>query len=254
MAGGARPRAGRPKARPRRRPRLTTPFPSAPVARRARGRRCWPVAARPAGQPGPERAPAVAEAAPKARARAACAPRAARRRSAPAKMGNEPCAYYKTALPIWLCEFITGAWLQPRVTPALAPLGPRQLRPLRLGPAPARARSGQLRGGCRGVAACAGHRRGGLGGPHWPWGALLRALAAPCNTPPPGRRAAGRASSAAAWQQRSPCRPAGRAWRPAAQRAPSPATLASAFLCRPSPAQPSAYARSRRTATQAWCC
>jgi hypothetical protein len=24
-------------------------------------------------------------------------------------MANEPCAYYKTALPLWLCEFIVGA-------------------------------------------------------------------------------------------------------------------------------------------------
>jgi len=24
-------------------------------------------------------------------------------------MANEPCAYYKTAFPLWLCEFITGA-------------------------------------------------------------------------------------------------------------------------------------------------
>ena len=33
---------------------------------------------------------------------AACARRAA-------AMANEPCAYYKTALPLWLCEFIIGA-------------------------------------------------------------------------------------------------------------------------------------------------
>jgi len=26
-------------------------------------------------------------------------------------MANEPCAYYKTALPLWLCEFITGFFL-----------------------------------------------------------------------------------------------------------------------------------------------
>jgi len=46
-------------------------------------------------------------------------------------MANEPCAYYKTALPLWLCEFITGMHLGciwfcvPPCRRGLAPWRPR---------------------------------------------------------------------------------------------------------------------------------
>lgn len=233
---------------------LTARRPSSRCARRARGPRCWPVAARPAGQPGLATAPAAAGAAPQGLGRL----RATRRAPAPPQRA---CQDGQRAVRLLQDG---AAHLALRVHHRCVAATSRDTPPWRRAHAPTAPAAARPRG-CPGpqqpaarcppcVCTCAGRRRGGLGAPHSPLGGapLARDGAA-------SRLAGGRSARRRPRQQRRGVAaaqplPAGRAQRPAAQRAPRPATLASALLCRASPAQPAPDCRSRRGAAQASCC